>query len=243
MAQSYRDCIPLSNHVQLVNKIHTLTAIEPSNEKQPVHEQVYTALCESILAGEFVPGVSVTLRGIAEKLGVSPMPVREAIRRLVAEGALDVLSNRRVCIAPMTQLRLQELYHARLSLEPQLALSAMENLSKMDIKELKRIDGELNESLFSGDVDAYIRCNRHFHFGIYERANSPVLCPLVRSLWLQFAPLTRIVFGRIGTEVIQDFHADALTALTNGDRENFRIAIESDIREGMDALTEHLRRE
>lgn len=226
-----------------MNKTRTLATTDPGSEKQPVHEQVYDALCESILAGEFVPGVSVTLRGIAEKLGVSPMPVREAIRRLVAEGALDVLQNRRVCVAPMTLTRLQELYHARLSLEPQLALSAMEHLNKRDIKGLRRIDDELNQSLFSGDVDAYIRCNRRFHFGIYERAGSPVLCPLVRSLWLQFAPLTRIVFGRIGTELIQDHHDDALVALDNGDRENFRNAIESDIREGMDALSEHLQRE
>ena len=226
-----------------MNKIRSLATTESGNEKQPVHEQVYSALCDSILAGEFVPGVSITLRGLAEKLGVSPMPVREAIRRLVAEGALHVLQNRRVCIAPMTLTRLQELYHARLSLEPQLALSAMDHLSKKDIRGLQQIDDEINQSLFSGDVDTYIRCNRHFHFGIYERANSPVLCPLVRSLWLQFAPLTRIVFGRIGTELIQDFHADAIKALNDGDRENFRRAIVSDIREGMDALSEHLQRE
>lgn len=223
-----------------MSEFHPLDNSRLDNGKRPVHEQVYDTLCESILAGEFVPGVSVTLRGLAEKLGVSPMPVREAIRRLVAEGALDVLQNRRVCIAPMTLTRLQELYYARLSLEPQLALSAMAYLSKKDMKKLRQIDDQLNQSLFSGNVDAYILCNRRFHFGIYARASSPVLYPLVRSLWLQFAPLSRIVFGRIGTELIQDFHADALEALNEGDREKFRRAIESDIREGMDALTEHL---
>ena len=220
------------------------TINNPSNvDKQPVHERVYDALCQSILAGQFVPGVSVTLRGIAEQLEVSPMPVREAIRRLVAECALEVLSNRRVCVTPMTPMRLQELYHARLSLEPELALRAMAHISNADIQTLQRYDTELNQSLGSGDVDNYIRCNRHFHFGIYKRANSPVLYPLVRSLWLQFAPFTRIVFGRMGTEVLQDYHADALAALRAGDRRAFRDAIESDIREGMDLLGEHLQRE
>lgn len=191
-----------------MNKIHAIT--EPKIEKntQPMHQQVYQALCDSILAGQFVPGVSVTLRGIAEQLGVSPMPVREAIRRLVAEHALQVLSNRRVCVTAMTQTRLQELYHARLSLEPELALLAMPNIGKSELKSLKHIDDELNLSLRSGNVDAYIRCNRRFHFDIYKRADSPVLCPLVRSLWLQFAPFMRIVFGRIGTEIMQDFHAE-----------------------------------
>lgn len=226
-----------------MNKIHASTESKPETDTVPVHQQVYEALCDSILAGHFVPGVSVTLRGIAKQLGVSSMPVREAIRRLVAEHALQVLSNRRVCVTAMTQTRLQELYHARLSLEPELALRAMPNIGKGDIKNLKHIDDELNLSLRSGNVDAYIRCNRRFHFGIYERAESPVLCPLVRSLWLQFAPFTRIVFGRIGTEIIQDFHADALLALQANDKQAFRNAIESDIREGMDLLEKHLQRD
>lgn len=212
-------------------------------ESQPVHERVYDALCEAILAGEFVPGVSVTLRGIAEKLSVSPTPVREAIRRLAAEGALEVLGNRRVCVATMSQIRLKELYQARLSLEPELAMYAMPNITRKDIKQLQQLDDTLNQSLRSGDVALYIACNRAFHFGIYELANSPVLYPLVRSLWLQFAPFTRIVFGRVGTEFIQDFHADALYALRQQDADAFKQAIESDIREGMDLLAEHLQRE
>lgn len=226
-----------------MNKIHASTELKTETDAPLVHQQVYEALCDSILAGQFVPGVSVTLRGIASQLGVSPMPVREAIRRLVAEHALQVLSNRRVCVTEMTQTRLQELYHARLSLEPELALRAWPNIRKSDIKSLKHIDDELNLSLRSGDIDAYVRCNRQFHFGIYERADSPVLCPLVRSLWLQFAPFTRIVFGRIGTEIIQDFHADALRALQADNKQAFRNAIESDIREGMDLLEEHLQRD
>jgi len=212
-------------------------------ESQPVHEQVYDALCEAILAGEFVPGVSVTLRGIAERLGVSPTPVRETIRRLAAEGALQVLGNRRVCVANMSAIRLGELYQARLALEPELAVSAMPKISKQHIKQLQQLDNELNISLKSGDVATYIARNRQFHFGIYERAESPVLCPLVRSLWLQFAPFTRIVFGRVGTEVIQDYHVDALQALRKQDATQFRRAIELDIREGMDLLAEHLQRE
>jgi DNA-binding GntR family transcriptional regulator len=226
-----------------MKKINSRAAKQSSQNAQPVHERVYAELCDSILAGQFVPGVSVTLRGIAEKLGVSPMPVREAIRRLVAERALEVLPNRRVCVAPMTRTRMRELNHARLSLEPELASLAMDSITKSDIRSLRRIDEELNQSLRSGDVDAYIRCNRNFHFGIYERANSPVLCPLVRSLWLQFAPFTRIVFGRMGTEELQDYHADALDALRKKDKQAFRNAITSDISEGMDMLVEHVQRE
>lgn len=253
LATSYPDRFFLSNYVNSenpflsMNRINTRagTPVETQyqNQSQTAHERVYDALCDAILAGEFVPGVSVTLRGIADKLGVSPTPVREAIRRLAAEGALEILENRRVCVASMSSARLSEIYQARLALEPELALAAMPQISKQDIKQLQRLDNELNQSLKSGDVATYIARNRQFHFGIYKRANSPVIFPLVRSLWLQFAPFTRIVFGRVGTEYIQDFHVDALSALRQQDGMQFKQAIESDIREGMDLLAEHLQRD
>lgn len=226
-----------------MNQAKVLTSIAPRTETQALHEWVYHALCESILAGEFVPGVSVTLRGIASRLAVSPMPVREAIRRLVAEGALEVQPNRRVSVARINRQRFDELFIARIALEPVLAGQAMRNLTKKDIKQLVKIDSKLNQSLASGEVDTYINCNRRFHFGIYEKANSPVLLPLVKSLWLQFAPFTRIVFGRVGTDFLQDYHADAVLALEQGDQTAFKLAIESDIREGMEMLSEHIKRE
>jgi len=217
--------------------------VSAKRETQPLHEWVYHAICENILAGKFVPGVSVTLRGLAENLNVSPMPVREAIRRLVAEGALEVLANRRVCVSYMSKTRLSDLNYARLSMEPELAQRAFDNIDKNKIKELQKIDQEINESLLSGNVDTYIICNRRFHFDIYERADSPVLFPLVKSLWLQYAPYTRIVFGRVGTEVLKDYHAVALTAIKRGDQAGFRQAIKSDISEGMDMIAEQFERD
>lgn len=225
-----------------MNQEKHFASIEPREESQPIHEWVYQALCDSILAGEFVPGVSVTLRGIAANLDVSPMPVREAIRRLVAEGALEVLSNRRVRVARINQQRFEELFTARIALEPQLAALAMPNITKRDISWLGKLDADLNQSLVCGEVDTYIDCNRRFHFGIYEKAASPVLLPLVKSLWLQFAPFTRIVFGRVGTDYLQDYHADAILALKQNDAQAFSQAIERDIREGMQMLSEHIKR-
>lgn len=225
-----------------MNQEKHFVSIEPREESQPIHEWVYQALCNLILAGEFVPGVSVTLRGIAANLDVSPTPVREAIRRLVAEGALEVLSNRRVRVARINQQRFDELFTARVALEPQLAALAMPNIAKRDIRWLSKLDADLNQSLVSGEVDTYIDCNRRFHFGIYKKAESPVLMPLVKSLWLQFAPFTRIVFGRVGTDYLQDYHADAIAALKHNDAQAFKQAIEMDIHEGMQMLSEHIKR-
>ena len=66
----------------------------------PTHEEVYRRLREQILFGGIRPGSAVTLRGLADALGVSSMPVREAVRRLIAERALLLHVNRRVSVAP-----------------------------------------------------------------------------------------------------------------------------------------------
>lgn len=226
--------------MKLAKKQNHLISVKPRTETQALHEWVYGALCDSILIGEFVPGVAVSLRGIAENLGVSPMPVRDAVRRLVAEGALEVLTNRRVTVSQISLGRLDELSWARLSLEPELALRAMKNINKSDIKKLGVIDEELNQSLVAGDVDTYIDCNRRFHFGIYEKADSKILLSLVKSLWLQYAPFSRVVFGRVGTDYLQDYHADAISALMQGDKTAFKQSIRLDIQEGMTMLSEHI---
>ncbi len=222
-------------------------SIEPSHHASivnhnslPVHETVYMALCDAILRGKFVPGVSVTLRGLAKQLGVSPMPVREAIRRLVAEGALEVLSNRRVSVAPMNKIRLDELLHARLSLEPSLAVAALCNMSVENVTLLSSIDKSINHCILQGNIEDYIYLNQQFHFGIYKYAYSPVLMPLVKSLWLQFAPFSRIVFGRVGTKDLNDYHADALIGILNKDEVAVSAAISSDITEGMSILDNQL---
>jgi DNA-binding transcriptional regulator YhcF (GntR family) len=80
------------------------------------HEGVYRELRDRILFGGIRPGAAVTLRGLAEDLGVSPMPVREAVRRLLASGALDLQDNRRVVVPPMTRERFDQILFARRAL-------------------------------------------------------------------------------------------------------------------------------
>ena len=72
---------------------------------------MYNSLCQLILSGEFVPGISFTFRGIANSFGVSTMPVREAANRLISEGALDMSEKRRITVSQMTQSKFAHLYY------------------------------------------------------------------------------------------------------------------------------------
>ncbi|MTI18070.1 GntR family transcriptional regulator [Rhodobacteraceae bacterium RKSG542] len=203
-----------------------------------VHERIYQNLKERILFGGFLPGKAVTLRGLAEDLDVSAMPVREAVRRLIAEKALEMHGNRRVSVPLMTQESYEELSLSRRLLEPELAVRAMKNLEKRDIEELARIDGLIDNALLNGDVEGYMRGNHQFHFFIYSAAKSPIMLGLVESLWLQFGPFMRLVYGRYGTANLEDQHRQAIDALRARDEQALRAAILADIGQGMHFMSD-----
>ena len=204
------------------------------------HERIYQALKERLLFGGFLPGKPVTLRGVADSLEVSPMPVREAIRRLIAEGALESHGNRRVSIPAMTEHKYQEIMLSRSLLEPELAAMALPNIKKREIQHLIEIDNKIDVSMENGDVEGYMRGNYAFHFTLYSAANSDVIGKLVESLWMQFGPFLRLVYGRYGTANLIDQHKEAIKALKERDKDGLRNAILSDIHQGMAFIGDHI---
>ncbi len=202
----------------------------------PAHERIYRTLRKKILVGEFLPGHPVTLRGLAETLDSSLMPVREAVRKLTAERALETHDNRRVSIPAMTSRRFGEILTVRTQLEPRLGSMAMPNLSSHDIDLIEKIDLLIDTNLGNGDVRSYIANNYEFHFSIYRRSESEVLLPIVESAWVQFGPFMRTVYGRWGTAALEDFHKELIAALRNEDVDALRRAVVADITQGMSLI-------
>lgn len=198
--------------------------------------QVEQAIRTSLLTGRFIPGKAVTLRGLASELGVSPMPVREVIQRLAAEHALVIKPNGRVQVPEMSSERFDEILKARLLLEPEVAAMALPHLSASDAAELLSIDLEIDRCLESGDAVGYMQLNHQFHFRMYHKSGSQILLPLVESLWLQFGPYMRMVYGRVGTANLVDWHKQSLKAIETSDATALRQAIASDISDGMGML-------
>jgi DNA-binding GntR family transcriptional regulator len=204
--------------------------------KVPSHEVTYCRLRDMILFGQLTPGQPVTIQGLTEELDAGMTPVREAIRRLTAEGALDLQGNRRVCVPNVAAAQLEELAFARLTLEPHLARLACNALDKNDIKHLEQIDGEIDRAIDAGDVQRYLLNNFRFHFALYEQASAPILLSMVRSLWLRFGPSLRVVCGRFGTSNLPDRHEEALAAIRARDANALAMAVEQDIRQGIDQV-------
>jgi DNA-binding GntR family transcriptional regulator len=202
------------------------------------HEEVYRRLREQILYGGIKPGSAVTLRGLADELGVSPMPVREAVRRLIAERALLLQDNRRVMVPPMTRDTFEQILFARRALEPELAARALAKLTKKDIAAIEATDTTIDRAMRAGDTEGYMRANHHFHFAIYRKSDAGTLVALVESIWLQFGPFMRMAYGRIGTSTIEDHHEFAIAAMKKGDVKALRSAIDADIGQGMGFIGE-----
>ncbi len=206
----------------------------------PLHDRVYRQLRHALVTGRIVPGRAVTLRGLAQSLGVSPMPVREAIRRVSAEGGLVVGANRRVWVPAMDAGRYDELIRARTLLEPEAALRALPHIDAERLERLRDIDDSIDVALERGDVEAYMAGNHRFHFEIYSAAPSQVIVPLIESLWLQFGPFMRSVYGRLGTAALVDHHVHALEAIIARDADGLAEAIRADILDGMELIASTL---
>ena len=198
----------------------------------PTHETVFRRLRDMVLFGELAPGAPVTLHGLVARTGTSTTPVREAVRRLTAAGALELHGNRRVSVPVIDAARLDELEFARLAVEPEMARRAAARLPDRAFAELSAIDDALDTAIREGDVPGYLRGNWRFHFTLYGHAGAPVLLALAESLWLRYGPASRVICGRFGTAGMPDRHDEALAALAAGHAAAAGAAIAADIRQG-----------
>src|SRR6056297_179020 len=206
----------------------------------PAHEVVYRRLRDQVLFGEFEPGQPVTIQGLTESLGVGMTPVREALRRLTAEGALEFLGNRRIAVPVLDHRAIDELTVARKALEPELARRAAGNATRDDINRLTEIDTRLDAAIRRGDVGQYLIENHRFHADLYALATAPILSEMVLRLWLRFGPSLRVVCGQFGTRNLPDRHKDVLVALSADDGAAAAEAMLADVVQGMEQIRQGL---
>ena len=207
------------------------------SRKIPTHELTYARLRDMILFGVLAPGQPVTIQGLTADLDAGMTPVREAIRRLAAEGALLPQGNRRVTVPKLSLADLEQVAFARLTIEPHLAERAAAAVTPELIARLETLDARVDAAIGAGRVQDYLQSNHAFHFALYEAAGAGVLLDMARSLWLRFGPSLRVVTLAAGASTLPDSHKEALAALAAGDAAAVGIAMQRDITQGI----EHVR--
>jgi DNA-binding GntR family transcriptional regulator len=138
---------------RLAESRDTAMTKQPKNSAGlPTHELVYRQLRDMILFGELVPGQAVTMQGLTASLGAGMTPVREALRRLIAEGALTAQGNRRISVPKLTPANVDELIFARQAIDAQLVFRATDNITALDMQALADADIALDAAIIRGDI-------------------------------------------------------------------------------------------
>ena len=201
------------------------------------HERVYRVLRQQVMHGELAPGHHLTLRGIGASFGVSMTPAREAVRRLVAEGALTLSSSGRISTPELSPERIEELAAIRALLEPEMAARALPRAHFALIDRLAAINAANAEAVLKQDAVAYVRTNLEFHRTLYLRAQTPAMLALCETVWLQLGPTMRSLYQRLRRREPPHHHRIILAALRAGDEPGLRLAVRTDVTQGLKHLT------
>jgi len=200
---------------------------------QAAHDYVYKSLRTKIMHGEILPATSMTLRGIGKDYSVSMTPVREAVRRLIAEGALMLSPSGRVATAELNHDRIEELAVMRSLIEVELASRALPRAHLALIDRLKTINASVSQAIVAHDPVSYIRTNLEFHRMLYLRAQAPAMLAIAETVWLQLGPTMRSLYDKSNRKEPPYNHTAILAALTAGDEPGLRLAVRSDVTHGL----------
>nr|WP_246781107.1 GntR family transcriptional regulator [Rhizobium sp. BK602] len=219
--------------------------MEPVSSRTTIQEAVYQQLRNALMAGNFDPGQTLTIASLADTFGTSNMPVREALRRLAAENALEVAANGSARIPIVTLARLDDLCRARIAVEGLAAELGLPRLTATDIATLERIAAEQHAIGLGRNVyDLMIR-NQQFHFTIYRASGSEVLLQLIETLWLRFGPYMRMLSAsveplmRSGEIDPAAPHVPIIEAVKAGDFGRARDGVIDDIRRTHEILRDY----
>ncbi|MFI4998368.1 MAG: GntR family transcriptional regulator [Reyranellales bacterium] len=195
---------------------------------------VYDSLRDALTTGKFVPGQKLTFRFVAGALGVSLTPVREALRRLVAEGAFEMQPNRSVRVPLMTQAKVLELRDIRMAVEGLAAGKAAALATREQIARVRRVAEDIMAARTRGDSVTDRMKVREFHFALYAIAGQPALLRVIEGLWLQTGPYMNLLYpDYISSPRGPETRTRIIKALQSHDTAAACREIENDIRRAL----------
>jgi DNA-binding GntR family transcriptional regulator len=210
------------------------------SEHENLGSALYLTLAEKIVRGHFRPDERVRIRELADRLGTSVTPVRDAVLRLVQDRALVMRSARDIRVPVLTSRQYLEIRAIRLELEGLAAATAADRVDGPQLDDLAGLIADNEAALADGDAETATELNQVFHFRLAELAQMPTLCRILQRLWLQVGPVIAELYGAAAPGVVRHHHA-VLNALSEGDGPAAAHAIRTDILECGLPILEHIR--
>lgn len=202
-------------------------------QSQSLSAQIYQRLKYQLMSARLRPGDRLKIRDLAQSLGTSETPVREALLQLVQDGALEMKPGYYIRVRRLTLREYMERREIRLLLEPHAAVRALANIDDAFISDLERCHASLIAAEQEKDYPAALLANYEFHFSIYRRSGMPQLIEILERLWVQIGPLLNLLYpyGHPTYEGRHQ-HLNVIAALRARDETGLAAAIGADLVEG-----------
>lgn len=202
-------------------------------------EQVTNRLREAIATGVLRPGERLNQADLAGRLGVSRMPVREALRRLEAEGLVTMQPYRGATVAGLSVAELREIYEMRMALEVLALHRSLANMNDADLAEMEALLRRMDDET---DGAAWLRANVEFHDLLYARADRPLLLETIQNLRVKSDRFLRLFAAkRDRTSHAQEEHWAIFHALRQGDAGAAGRLLQGHLQSTVTSLSEALR--
>ncbi|NYT36044.1 GntR family transcriptional regulator [Allopusillimonas soli] len=210
-----------------------------SLEHTSVNEAVYRRLRDRIMRGDHAAGEVLGIQELADAFGTSAMPVREALRRLAAQRAVEPMRSRSMRVPVMSRERLEDIRRARVLIEGTVTAWAVEKITPGELEALHRTADDIGQSLARPEsILEGLEYNQRFHFSIYRAARSDSMLATIESLWLQSGPYLRATRQLMHSEErpMAEFHAAIVDAIARRDAQQAQQAMVRDICWAFDRL-------
>ncbi|MFD4841236.1 GntR family transcriptional regulator [Achromobacter sp. NPDC058515] len=200
-------------------------------KKENLSVKVYNEIRNALINGQYEPGERLIIGELAQEMGVSITPVREAIFRLISEQGLEMQAATAVYVPYVNSEKLREIQQIRFHLEGMGAAEAAQNITRKQLDNLIALQRDFI-SCTSTDPKRASYLNRKFHFAILEASNKPILRSTVESFWVITGPILKVFHIKTaGLDYSQNEHRHeaVIEALEARDSEAARKAIQADL--------------
>ncbi len=213
----------------------------PPTQFRTKADLVYERLREEILSGAVRPGERVPINRVARDVGVSDIPAREGVKRLVADGLVTFTAHKGAVVALMGRQEVEELFAIRTELEALALRLAAPRIEPAQLAELQSILDEMERAERDGALDEYGALNRRFHMCAYAAQPYPRLRSMIESLW-DSTDWCRRIFTTEADSIRSSLaeHAAIYDALARGDGEAASVFLRAQKHRAASWLLDHI---
>ena len=209
------------------------------DEYLPLRDVVFNTLRHAIITGEFAPGERLMEITLANRLGVSRTPVREAIRKLELEGLVTMIPRKGAQVAKITEKNLRDVIEIRCVLEEFAASLACERITDEEKDEMKALHRQFVQSAKTHDILDIVEKDEQFHDAIFKATKNDRLITIINNL--------REQFYRYRMEYVKDIeqhsilvkeHEELMTAIFHKDSETAKQIMHTHLKNQRDGVTQ-----